>query len=61
MYDDVTACAGTNQEQSSMAMMPQQQVVIMQQPAGSDAWGIQNTQMWSSGICGCFDDCGICK
>ena len=33
-------------------------VVIQQQPA---AVVVQGPRGWSSGICACFEDCGVCK
>ena len=33
-------------------------VVIQQQPA---AIVVQGARGWSSGVCACFDDCGVCK
>lgn len=37
------------------------QQVIIQQPAGMQQWYPQDMREWDTGICGCAEDCGICK
>ena len=46
------------QPSSSMLNTTNTTVVIQQQPS---AIVVQGPRDWSSGICACFDDCGVCK
>jgi len=37
-----------------------QTTIVFTQPTRADLSNIQNTRDWSTGLCGCFEDCGIC-
>ena len=53
-----------NQEQMHAPQQQQQQtVVVVQQPMSTmNAGGQpQNVRDWSTGLCGCFEDCCICN
>lgn len=41
----------------------QQQVVIVNQPGGAGGGTMpkHGTREWSTGLCGCCEDCGSCK
>jgi hypothetical protein len=48
--------------QQQQQQQQQQTVIINQQPtANSNAGQPQNVTEWSSGICGCCEDCSSCE
>ena len=50
--------APVQQQPTSMMTNTNTTVLIQQQPA---AVVVQVARGWSSGVCACFDDCGVCK